>query len=320
MPGVSLFRAFGLLAFIVTVEGALYVLDARPAYVVLGIALAWAAAAAYEWLAWRQAHARRPSPARRFAQPHRPAVNVSPAPAAGEPSALALRVRAGRARRAERQSARKEERVRAAAERDAAERAPEAEEREAPDAAPADEGPSWRRWFGFGRRRADAADAVPPADEAAPRSDAEPTKAAERDDTAPREPTPPDDAKPAAPEPREREPNPPPPRPRAALRSVPPTPPPRAPAPPSPVTDEDEDEGSVVQLGTRRREPREWNLWELERIAREEARRSPARSDEWSYLFVHLREFATAGGTLPADFDGLVRDTFGPLLETLDDA
>jgi hypothetical protein len=47
---------------------------------------------------------------------------------------------------------------------------------------------------------------------------------------------------------------------------------------------------------------------------------SPGRTDEWSYLFLHLRGFATARGTLPAEFDGLVRDAFGPLLEPLEEA
>ena len=61
--------------------------------------------------------------------------------------------------------------------------------------------------------------------------------------------------------------------------------------------------------------PREWNLWELERLARDEGRRNPARGQEWSFLFLHLRQFAGPDGVLPADFDGLVRESFGELLE-----
>jgi hypothetical protein len=61
--------------------------------------------------------------------------------------------------------------------------------------------------------------------------------------------------------------------------------------------------------------PREWNLWDLERIAREEAVDHPERRDEWSYLFLNLRQFAHADGSLPAEFDPLVRETFGGLLE-----
>lgn len=64
--------------------------------------------------------------------------------------------------------------------------------------------------------------------------------------------------------------------------------------------------------------PREWNLWELESLAREQARLEPERGEEWSYLFVHLRQFADVEGKLPSDFDGLVRESFGELLETLE--
>jgi hypothetical protein len=72
----------------------------------------------------------------------------------------------------------------------------------------------------------------------------------------------------------------------------------------------------VVRLSSRRPpEPREWNLWDLESVAREEGRDDPARREEWSYLFLHLRQFADAKGTLPADFDSLIRESFGDLLE-----
>jgi hypothetical protein len=64
--------------------------------------------------------------------------------------------------------------------------------------------------------------------------------------------------------------------------------------------------------------PREWNLWELESLAREQARLEPERGEEWSYLFVHLRQFADVKGKLPSEFDGLVRESFGELLETLE--
>ena len=65
--------------------------------------------------------------------------------------------------------------------------------------------------------------------------------------------------------------------------------------------------------------PRRWNLWHLERLARDRAGRDPARDEEWSFLFMHLREFADPDGVLPADFDGLVRDAFGELISA-DDA
>ena len=48
---------------------------------------------------------------------------------------------------------------------------------------------------------------------------------------------------------------------------------------------------------------------------RDELPRDPIRYEEWSYLFVHLRQFATPDGSLPTEFDGLVRESFGELLE-----
>jgi hypothetical protein len=72
----------------------------------------------------------------------------------------------------------------------------------------------------------------------------------------------------------------------------------------------------VVDLRTRATvAPRRWNLWDLERRARDEQQRDPDRYEEWSYLFVHLRRFATPDGSLPTEFDGLVRESFGDLLE-----
>jgi hypothetical protein len=72
---------------------------------------------------------------------------------------------------------------------------------------------------------------------------------------------------------------------------------------------------SVVEFRPRTTEPQQWNLWDLERIAREEVREHPERRDEWSYLFLHLREFAQADGSLPTEFDGLVRESFAGMLE-----
>jgi hypothetical protein len=62
--------------------------------------------------------------------------------------------------------------------------------------------------------------------------------------------------------------------------------------------------------------PREWNIWDLERLARAETQKNPERRDEWSFLFVHLRQFANADGVLPTEFDSLVRESFGGLLES----
>ena len=60
--------------------------------------------------------------------------------------------------------------------------------------------------------------------------------------------------------------------------------------------------------------PREWNVWELERLARANSGGDMARDEELSYLLVYLRGFATPEGTLSVDFDDLVRESFGPLL------
>lgn len=60
--------------------------------------------------------------------------------------------------------------------------------------------------------------------------------------------------------------------------------------------------------------PREWNVWELERLARASSSGDVSKDEELSYLLVYLRGFATPEGTLSVDFDDLVRESFGPLL------
>jgi hypothetical protein len=64
--------------------------------------------------------------------------------------------------------------------------------------------------------------------------------------------------------------------------------------------------------------PREWNLWELERAARDNAGEDVAQTEERAYLLVYLREFAGPDGVLPADFDALVRDAFGDVLHSVE--
>jgi outer membrane biosynthesis protein TonB len=122
-------------------------------------------------------------------------------------------------------------------------------------------------------------------------------------------------AAPTEPEgPREPE-APPPVPPPAPLRPVPPPTPKPEPPPIVAARPAAPQEAPVVDLRRRAGQPREWNLWDLERIAREEAKRDPRRAEEWSYLFLHLRRFATADGVLPTEFDGLVRESFGGLLD-----
>jgi hypothetical protein len=108
------------------------------------------------------------------------------------------------------------------------------------------------------------------------------------------EPPAPPSEEPAAPPPARKEAPLPPPRPE-------PTP---VPPPPPPVT----------QPPPPRPPAREWNLWDLERRARERAG-DPARDEEWTALFVHLREFASPDGVLPTEFDDLVRESFAELIQ-----
>jgi hypothetical protein len=60
--------------------------------------------------------------------------------------------------------------------------------------------------------------------------------------------------------------------------------------------------------------PRQWNLWDLERLSREHSGHDEARDEERSFLLMYLRDFAGPDGLLPVDFDGLVRDSFGDLV------
>jgi outer membrane biosynthesis protein TonB len=93
-------------------------------------------------------------------------------------------------------------------------------------------------------------------------------------------------------------------------------PPPPEPEPAPEPEPEQEPEPAVAYLPVNE-EPREWNLWELERATRDHASDDIARNEERAYLLMYLREFAGPDGTLPADFDGLVRDAFGDLLRVV---
>jgi hypothetical protein len=78
--------------------------------------------------------------------------------------------------------------------------------------------------------------------------------------------------------------------------TAPPPPPPPAPAPALPP-------GAVT-------EPVRWNVWTLDRVLQEQ----DPDNDELGYLVVYLLEYADPSGLLPADFDPLVRESFGALL------
>ncbi|HUJ92616.1 MAG TPA: hypothetical protein VLW05_07940 [Gaiellaceae bacterium] len=60
--------------------------------------------------------------------------------------------------------------------------------------------------------------------------------------------------------------------------------------------------------------PRQWNVWDLEQLAREHAGGDPVADEERTFLLMYLRDFAGADGLLPADFDDLVRQSFGAIV------
>ena len=96
-----------------------------------------------------------------------------------------------------------------------------------------------------------------------------------------------------------------------ALQPVPDLPPEPEPAPAQPVAAEPAP--VVVPIGVGG-SPRQWNLWDLERLTREHQGADEARDEERSFLLMYLRDFAGPDGLLPIDFDGLVRDSFGDLV------
>jgi hypothetical protein len=108
--------------------------------------------------------------------------------------------------------------------------------------------------------------------------------------------------------------------PRLAAVSPPPSPEPAPVAEAAPVPEPvpvQETASVLAFTPSRGAAPREWNLWELERAARDHSDDDVARVEERSYLLVYLREFAGPDGVLPSDFDGLVRDAFGDVLQSV---
>jgi hypothetical protein len=87
-----------------------------------------------------------------------------------------------------------------------------------------------------------------------------------------------------------------------------------APPPPEPSRIEPEPAPIAIPVAIRQGTPREWNLWELEQASRRASGDDPLRDEERNYLLMYLREFANAEGTLPTDFDALVRDSFADVI------
>ncbi|HXK15165.1 MAG TPA: hypothetical protein VNH45_11560, partial [Gaiellaceae bacterium] len=55
-----------------------------------------------------------------------------------------------------------------------------------------------------------------------------------------------------------------------------------------------------------------WNLWEIDRALRG----SGTVTEEQEFLLMYLRDYAGPDGTLPVDFDELVRESFSDVLGT----
>jgi hypothetical protein len=274
----SIFRLLALAGFLLTVALALWLAELRPLIVVIVMGIALLVAWTVEWLSWRQDVMRLSGAAVEVADGGMavPLVPPRPEPPVEEPQEpVAASVAPPEGVNETGQAEPTPE--------------PEPEPESEPELAPVAE----------------------------PRPSAQPVP--EPLSSTPEAPAP----APAAPEPARPpaapEPSPPTPEPaRPVLRPVPtPTSRPPAPtrtAPPTPVRPAAA--AGVVDLRTRvTAQPRRWNLWDLERRARDEAQRDPLRYEEWSYLFVHLRQFATPDGSLPTEFDGLVRESFGELLD-----
>ena len=282
-------REAALALFLIAVALGLWLADVRPLVVVGVMALALAVAWVIEWVSWREDQLQGMPPVRQEVRtteiaPEPPPVAAEPPPVAAEPAPIA-------------------------AEPVAAEPPPAAAESQpVPEPVPAPAPRARGLWLRRPRRAAKPADEAPAASPAEVGAGHAPPESAA---TPEAEPGPPDgDQVPAPQEP---------PLSKRRLQPVQSVPPP-APAPPEPEPSlpppEPPEQGApVVPLWARSSQPREWNLWDLERIARAQSRRDPERFEEWSYLFLHLRRFANADGMLPAEFDGLVRDYFGGLLE-----
>lgn len=108
-------------------------------------------------------------------------------------------------------------------------------------------------------------------------------------------------------------------RPEPELVAVAPAPePPRlVPVPepvPEPPAPEPEPELPPAATVTHISGARQWNVWDLEQLAREHAGGDPIADEERTFLLMYLRDFAGPDGLLPVDFDDLVRQSFGGLV------
>ena len=103
------------------------------------------------------------------------------------------------------------------------------------------------------------------------------------------------------------------PDPVAGPRPAPVPQPPPAPEPEPEPEPELPPAAAVIPIGG----PRQWNVRDLERVAREHSGGDPIADEERTYLLLYLRDFAGPDGLLPAGFDDLVRQSFGGLVADL---
>jgi hypothetical protein len=279
-------REAALALFLIAVALGLWLADVRPLAVVGVMALALAVAWVIEWVSWREDQLQGMPPVRQEVQATEiaaepPPVTAEPPPVAAEPPPVT------------------------------AEPPPvAAEPPPVPEPVPAAAPRARGLWLRRPKRASGPAEDVPTktAEEALAPADA--SEGVGAGHAQPGIAGTPD----AEPEPPVAEEPPPSKRRLQPVQSAAPPPPP-APEPPASPQPPEPQGAPVVPLWARSSQPREWNLWDLERIARAQSRRDPERFEEWSYLCLHLRRFANADGMLPAEFDGLVRDSFGGLLE-----
>ena len=87
-----------------------------------------------------------------------------------------------------------------------------------------------------------------------------------------------------------------------------PPPPPPEPAPPLPEPEPELPPAAAAAA------PRQWNVRDLEQVAREHSGGDPVADEERTFLLRYLHDFAGPDGLLPVDFDELVRQSFGALV------
>jgi hypothetical protein len=87
-----------------------------------------------------------------------------------------------------------------------------------------------------------------------------------------------------------------------------PPPPPPPPPPPEPVPEPTPEPDRIIRAGA-------WNVNDLERAVAAQSNASAEQAEEWSTYLFFLREHASSDGALPPQFDGLVEDVFGSVVD-----